>query len=286
MTAPFDTDAFKIAMREQWNAHAQGWNDHGAEIGAWLRAATDAMLAMAGITLGARVLDIAAGAGDQTLDIARIVGRAGSVLATDLSPAILEFANANAHYAGFSNVETKAVDGEQLDLPEATFDAAVCRLGLMFFPDPGRGLREVLRVLKPGARFCAMVFSTPDRNPCVSILVSTALRHAGLPPCDPYQPGGLLSLGKPGLLDALYQQAGFTQVATTMMAAPFRLPSIPHYLDFIRSSASPIVQILGRLDETARVAAWADIENKMSAFDTPSGWVGPNELLLTTGCRP
>jgi len=130
-----------------------------------------------------------------------------------------------------------------------------------------------------------MVFSTPDKNPCVSILVSTAFKHAGLPPRDPYQPGGLLSLGKPGLIDELFQQAGFSRVATTKVMAPFRLPSVKGYLDFIRTSASPILQILGRLDEAARSAAWAEIESKLSAFNTPGGWEGPNELLLTIGRR-
>jgi SAM-dependent methyltransferase len=284
--APFDAEKFKAATREQWEKHAKGWNDHSAQIGDWLRESTDAMLGMAEVGPGAHVLDIAAGAGDQTLDIAKRVGPTGSVLATDLSLAILAFAKDNARRAGYRNVETQAADGENLNVPEASFDAAICRLGLMFFPDPSKGLREMFRALKPGGKACAMVFSTPDKNPCVSILVSTAFKHAGLPPRDPYQPGGLLSLGKPGLIDELFRQAGFSRVATTKVMAPFRLPSVKNYLDFIRTSASPILQILGRLDEAARDAAWAEIESKLSAFNTPGGWEGPNELLLTVGRRP
>lgn len=284
--APFDAEKFKAATREQWDKHAKGWNDHSAKVGNWLRESTDAMLAMAEVGPGSRALDVAAGAGDQTLDIAKRVGPTGSVLATDLSPAILEIAKDKAQRAGYTNVETKAADGEHLNVPEAGFDATICRLGLMFFPDPGKGLREMFRALKPGGRACTMVFSTPDKNPCVSILVSTALKHAGLPPRDPYQPGGLLSLGKPGLIDELFQQTGFSRVATTKVMAPFRLPSVKDYLDFIRTSASPILQMLGRLDDAARSAAWAEIESKLSAFDTPGGWEGPNELLLTVGRRP
>lgn len=285
MNTPFDPNAFKATTRELWDKHAKGWNAHGAIIRDWLRESTDAMLAMAEVGPGARVLDVAAGAGDQTLDIAQRVGAAGAVLATDLSPAILEFAKDGACRAGYSNVETVAADGENLDVGESVFDAAVCRLGLMFFPDPGKGLREMYRALKPGGRACTMVFSTPDKNPCVSILVSTAFKHAGLPPRDPYQPGGLLSLGKPGLVDELFQQAGFSRVATTKLAAPFKLPSVKDYLDFIRNSASPILQILGRLDAQAKEAAWAEIESKLSAFNTADGWEGPNELLLTMGRR-
>lgn len=285
MNAPFDAEKFKAVTREQWNKHAKGWNDHSVQIGNWLRESTDAVLAMADVGPDARVLDVAAGAGDQTLDIAKRVGPAGSVLATDLSPVILEFAKEKAQRAGFSNVETQVADGENLKVTEAGFDVAICRLGLMFLPDPGKGLREMFRALKPGGRACTMVFSTPDKNPCVAILLSTAFKHAGLPPRDPYQPGGLLSLGKPGLIDELFRQAGFSQVATTMMTAPFKLPSVKDYLDFVRTSASPIVQILGQLDDAARDAAWAEIESRLNAFDTPNSWEGPNELLLTMGRR-
>lgn len=285
MNAPLDAEKFKAAVREQWDKHAQGWNDHSVQIGAWLRPSTDAMLAMADVGPGARVLDVAAGAGDQTLEIARRVGPSGSVLATDLSPAILEFAREKAQRAGYQNVDTQVADGENLKVTESSFDVAICRLGLMLFPDPAKGLREMFRALKPGGRACAMVFSAPDKNPCITILLSTALKHAGLPARDPYQPGGLLSLGKPGLIDELFRQAGFSQVATTKVVAPFRLPSVKDYLDFIRTSASPIVQILGRLDDAARYAAWTEIESKLSAFNTPAGWEGPNELLLTMGRR-
>jgi SAM-dependent methyltransferase len=285
-TAPaFDPKAFKAATRNQWEKAARGWNDHTPHIRAWLRSATDAMLEMAAIGRGARVLDLAAGAGDQTLDIAERVGPRGLVLATDLSPAILEFAQNNARRAGYANVATHVADGESLQLDEAGFDAAVCRLGLMFFPDPVRGLREMHRALKPGAGVCTMVFSRPETNPCITTLMATALKHAGLPPRDPYQPGGLLSLGKPGLLDGMFRTVGFTEVATTEIDAPFKLPSARHYLDFIRTSASPIQQILGRLDTGAANAAWAEIEARLNVFDTATGWEGPNELLLTAARR-
>ena len=116
--------------------------------------------------------------------------------------------------------------------------------------------------------------------------MATAFKYAGLPPRDPYQPGGLLSLGKPGFIDELFRQAGFSRVASTRMMSPFRLPSVNDYLDFVRTSASPILQILAGLDEPIRNAAWAEIEHKLSAFTTPDGWEGPNELLLTIGHRP
>jgi len=284
-TLAFDAEKFKATTREQWDRHAQGWNAESDKIRQWLRQSTDTMIEMANIRAGARVLDVAAGAGDQTLDIAKRVGPTGSVLATDLSPAILEFAKKKGRRAGYSNIETLAVDAEKLAVVEASFDAAICRLGLMFLPDPGKGLRAMARALKPGGMACTMVFSTPDKNPCVAFLMSITLKHAGIPPRDPFQPGGLLSLGKPGLIDELFRDAGFSRVATTKMAAPFRLPTVRDYLAFVRTSASPILQILDRVDDSARAAAWAEIEDKLSAFNTATGWEGPNELLLTVGQR-
>lgn len=282
---PPDGPAFKAAARKQWDLSAPGWNAHTAEIRAWLRPATDAMIDMAGVGPGDAVLDVAAGAGDQSLDIAQRVGPTGRVLATDLSPAILALARDNARLAGHGNVQTLVADGEALPVPPASFDAVVCRLGLMFFPDPQQGLRAMHRALRTGGGICTVVFSRPERNPCIGLLMATALRHAGLPPRNPNQPGGLLSLGQPGLCDQLFQSAGFRQVATTALDAPFRLPTARHYLDFVRASASPIQQILGRLEPEAAEAAWADMEERLGKFNTPGGWVGPNELLLTAAQR-
>ncbi|HEX2543842.1 MAG TPA: methyltransferase domain-containing protein [Ramlibacter sp.] len=282
---PGQESASKAAMRRQWDAAAPGWNAYTPEIRKWLGPATDAMLGMAGVAPGARVLDVAAGAGDQTLALAERVGPHGRVLATDLSPAIVALARANAAGAGLANVQARVADGENLQVEAASFDAAVCRLGLMFFPDPLRGLREMHRALRPGGGACTIVFSTPQRNPCLAILLSTALKHAGLPVRDPYLPGGLLSLGRPGRMNELFEAAGFREVATTAIDAPFRLPCVESYLDFIRTSASPIQQILGRLAQRQADAAWDDIRERLSAFTTAQEWKGPNELLLTAGVR-
>lgn len=278
--------AAKASMRAQWDRAAAGWNAHAPGIRAWLRGPTEAMCGMAGIRTGDRVLDVAAGSGDQTLAVAQRVGPQGHVLATDLSPVILALAQDNAARAGFAHVKTHVADGEDLGVPEASFDAVVCRLGLMLFPDPLRGLREMHRALRPGGGLCTVVFSRPEKNPCLTILMSTALKHAGLPVRDPFASGGLLSLGQPGRIDDLFRSAGFEDVATTALDAPFRLPSVDDYIAFVRSSASPILQILGRLDAQAAEAAWSDMRQQLGAFTTHEGWAGPNELLLTAARRP
>jgi SAM-dependent methyltransferase len=275
----------KAAMRTGWDAAASGWDAHGDVIHEWLRRPTEAMLSMAGVVPGARVLDVAAGAGDQTLTLAERVGRSGYVLATDLSAAILARAGSNAARAGYVNVETLVADGESLGVPEASFDAAICRLGLMFFADPLAGLAEMRRALRPGGGLCTMVFAGPDTNPCLTILMSTARRHAGLPPSDPFQQGSLMSLGRRGQMDELFRRAGYCDVATTAVDAAFQLPSVDAYLDFVRQSAPPVIEVLAGLGASARAAAWDDIRERLRVFETSGGWAGPNELLLTAGRR-
>jgi ubiquinone/menaquinone biosynthesis C-methylase UbiE len=282
--ASFDPDLLKARTREQWDQAAEGWYDKREQIRAWLREPTQAMLDLAAITPGASVLDVAAGAGDQTLDIAERVGPAGMVLATDISPSILQFAKENARHAGFRNIDVHLADGERLGVP-CIFDAAICRLGLMFYPNPLAGLREIFAALKLGGRACTLVFSEAAHNPCITTTMEIALKHTGRAHSDPDTPGGLFSLAKPGLINSLFEHAGFTEVETVTLAAPMKLPSAECYVDFIRASAGPIREMIAPLDGPARQAAWSEMIQRLACFETHAGWEGPNELLLTTGRR-
>lgn len=87
------------------------------------------------------------------------------------------------------------------------------------------------------------------------------------------------------LIDELFRAANFQNIATMALDAPFHLPTARDYLDFVRSSASPIQQILGRLTPEAADDAWAEMEERLGVFTTTEGWVGPNELLLTAAQR-
>jgi cyclopropane fatty-acyl-phospholipid synthase-like methyltransferase len=95
----FDPDRYQ-ATRDPWDTPSQAWHEWGPTLQRWLGSATELMLDMAGVKAGIRVLDVAGGAGDQTLNPAKRLGPAGSVLATDLSPKILEFADRNARSLG------------------------------------------------------------------------------------------------------------------------------------------------------------------------------------------
>ena len=284
VTAP--VNASVTAPAHPWDAAAQGWDRHSPMLGAWLRDVTQSLLEATAIGPGARVLDIAAGAGDQTLDIARRIGPTGYLLATDISPRILALAREKLQRAGLDNVATQVADAEALGLAGAGFDAAVCRLGLMFCRKPLDALSGAWSALRPGGHFGAVVFSAPAGNPCIAIMVSTAMRHAGLAPASPFAPGSLLSLGQPGLMAELLHAAGFTDIKVRAVPAPMQLPSRQHYIDFVRSAGLPIMALLAPLSAAAQRDAWQDIGDQLDAFNTPAGWQGPNELLLCTALRP
>jgi len=269
-----------------WDQAATGWDRNTALIRAWLAEATEAMLDAARIGPGMRVLDVAAGAGDQTIDIARRVGPAGAVLATDVAPAMVALAEANLRRAKLHWAEARIADAEALDLDGAGFDAAICRLGLMFCQRPLVALRGMLGALAPGGRFAALVFSHPEANPCIAITTRIARRHAGLPVDQPPPPGSLLSLGRPGLMADVLAEAGFGDVTVQALAAPLRVPGCTEYLDFVRSAGSPIMSLLRPLSVDAQRRAWGEMAAELMQFRTACGWQGPNELLLCSGTRP
>ena len=185
----FDAAKYKNAQREQWNKDGAAWRRWTPTLDRWYGAATREMLDMARVQPGQRVLDIAAGAGEPAVSAAERVGPNGYVLATDISEGIIELARQVASERGLKQIETRAMDGEKLDLPDASFDAVLCRLGLMYMPNPVTALREWRRVLKPGGRVAVAVFSTPDRNPWGAVPATIIRRRAQLPPPVPGQPG-------------------------------------------------------------------------------------------------
>ena len=132
-TPQFDPVKYKNNTHDQWQAAAEAWYQWSPTLNNWLGKATDKMLEMAGVTGGHRVLDIAAGAGEQSITTAKKVGPSGYVLATDISSNILEYAKQMAQQAGVNNLETKVMDGENLVLEDETFDVLFQGLDLFIF---------------------------------------------------------------------------------------------------------------------------------------------------------
>lgn len=284
-TKVFDPAVFKETTRRQWDEAAEAWNRWTPLLDSWLGPSTELMLDRMGLTQGSRVLDIAAGAGSQTLNAARRVGPSGHVLATDLSPEILQHAKANADLAGLSNVETLVVDGEDVGgIKAQPFDAVMSRVGLIYFPDQHKALTGMRAQLRPGGRIGAITYAAADRNGFFSVPVGIIRRRAALPAPLPGQPGPF-SLGDPDVLASRLHEAGFSDIDIERVAAPVRLGSAQECLQFERESFGALHQMLAGLTASERDDAWEEIEEALRAFEKDGRFEGPCEMLVATGTK-
>jgi SAM-dependent methyltransferase len=271
--------------RQRWEDAAPGWAYWEATVAAWMEPATEAMLAMAGVDAGARVLDLASGAGSQTLCAAQRVGEHGHVVASDIAGNMLYRVRENARAAGLNNVSTLAGAAEDLDLAAGSFDAAICRLGLMLFAGPQQALATMRRALKPGGKFAAVIFTIPAANPFMAKPMQILLRHAGKKPPAPGQPG-IFALGAPGMMERLLTEGGFMDIEQRTFTVPLRMPSAAQTLVMMQDAFGAYRGVVSDRPELVRAAAWAEVAETLKTFETPTGFVGPAEVLVAAGVKP
>lgn len=184
----FDPTAFKAQQREQWSNVAQGWHRRWAAFEQGAQPVSDRMLALAHVTPGQRVLDMATGIGEPAMTAARWVGPSGSVVAIDQAPQMLAVARERMQAAGIQNVEFVEGDAEKVALPLGSFDAVVSRWGLMFFHDPVSLLARLRASLVPGGWLVAAVWGHPLRVPMISLPFAALASGQGRPPTMPSGP--------------------------------------------------------------------------------------------------
>ena len=260
-------------MAERWQQDVERRRQDMAE-------ATQRMLEAAGLGPGDHALDIAAGTGDQSLLAARIVGPGGSILATDISADMLGIAARVVQQEGLTNITTRVMDAEQLDLEDNAFDAVICRLALMLIPHLKPALREIRRVLKPDGKLAALVWSAPENNPLFSLplaIVSTYARGA-----SPHRPHPF-ALSDPRVFERELREAGFDEVITRT------LPFESHYasLDaFLQSTASRLTAgVMGQLGHLEQQHLLGEVRQALSQFEGSHGLVAPAEFLLGVGSK-
>ena len=275
----------KADMRKQWEGAAPGWAKWEATVATWMEPATTAMLAMANVNPGARVLDLASGAGSQTLSAASRVGPRGHVVASDISETMLQHVQENARAAGLDNVSTLAGAAEDLVVAEQSFDAVICRLGLMLFVEPKKALAAARRAVKPGGKIAVVVFTTPAANPFMAKPMHILLRHAGKAPPSPGQPG-IFSLGASGVIERLFTDSAFAGVEQRTFAVPLRMPSATQALEMMREAFGAYRAVVSDTPEAVRVAAWQEVAETLKTFETTRGFEAPAEVLVAAGMKP
>lgn len=249
-------DVVKAQQRSGWSAQAQPWYAQLEVIERQWSVLSDGLLELARVEAGDRVLDLACGAGDPALAAAVRVGPTGSVIASDLSPDMLAFAAQRAVAAGLTNVETHEMDAEAIDLPDASVDVVLCRLGLMFLPDLGRALAGVRRVLVPGGRFATAIPWRPAGQ-AMPKLAGAILDALGLPHPPPAAPGvpGIFSLADGSYVSAALERAGLVEIRIEPYTVMHDYRSPDEWLDFLLSLNVPLRHQLSEVpDERLREA--------------------------------
>lgn len=283
MNGASDPQVFKQRIREQWNEVAARWHLWTPLMREQYAPATELMLDLAHLEPGDYVLDVAAGDGYQSIAAAQRVGSGGHVLAVDLAPEQLKYAAAAAQQAGIEHFETRVMDGENLDLADASFDAVLCHFGLMFFPDPDRGLREMLRVLRPGAHASLVIYAVGGSPE--SVLASSIIRsRLGEETGEPERLSGG-SLGEPGVLKRKLEAAGFRAVEAQALSVPLRLDSAADAGKYLREVYPTLGELMAPLAADAREEVWQQIDQALTAFDGAEGFESPNEVLVVAGAR-
>ena len=233
---------------ERWH----GWQERiMAPVTSWV---VDAI----GAAPGVRVLDAACGTGLPALAIAARV-RPAVVVATDVSDEMLAAAGRKAAAAGLDNLELRRMDLAALDLPDASFDAATCKDGLMYC-DPVAGARELRRVLRPGGRCAVTAWDEPARNAFFTVMFETLATIVPRPPVAAGAPGPF-RLARPGDLEATLAAAGFADVVVERREVVFDFDSPAMHWEVIADTAAPVAAAIAALgdDGVARLrAAFAD----------------------------
>ncbi|MGA3002061.1 MAG: class I SAM-dependent methyltransferase [Acetobacteraceae bacterium] len=255
-------------------ASARGYNQgFGSISGEFI----PAILRAARVSLGHRMLDVATGTGVAAAAAVDVVGPTGHVTATDLSPAMLD--QARERLGSVPNVSFMVEDGQSLTFPDGEFDALVCAMGLMLFPDPVRGLSEFRRVLRAGGWAAVSVNTTPERAFATRVDAIIG-RHA---PERAAMAGRYFSLGAAQLLRPLFEAAGFQDVEIFTEIRHFPFSSFVEYFRPIEEGQGPTGQAFAQLPASIQEAVRIDTRRQLEGDAAIGGPINV-EVEILFGC--
>lgn len=238
-----DPQQYKLSQRKDWDSVANSWEKWWKTTETAAAEVSRRIIELADIKQGSKVLDLATGIGEPSLTVAHEVGTDGHVLAVDISSQMLRIAKERAISLGLQGiVDFKEGDAETIDLPSSTFDAALCRFGLMFLPDLKAGLVSIYKSLVDGGRLAAAVWASPNKVPFISLALNTVLKETNnqLPLGIP----GPFSLSDENILKAAFIDAGFEDISIERMNVVFDFDSADTFANFTYETAAPIQAIL------------------------------------------
>jgi SAM-dependent methyltransferase len=275
-------DPLRAALRGIWATAAPAWGEHAGHLDARSAVVTQEMLDAASLHRGADVLELACGPGGVGLAAAEIVGPDGTVVLSDFAPEMTAIAAERAKVAGLTNVATREVNLEQIDYPDANFDAVLCREALMLVPDPASAVRQARRILRPDGHAVFTVWGPRARNPWLGLLFDAITAQLGVP-FPPPGVAGPFSLDADGALEALLLAAGFVDVAVNEIPTPLHTASVDEWWSVVPSLAGPVAQLLASLPAEATAGIRAHVDAAIADFAASDGYELPGVSILGSG---
>jgi enediyne biosynthesis protein CalE5 len=271
-------------QKQVWNETARAFSEVTAMAAPAAEVITERLVALAHIAPGNRVLDIATGAGDPALTVARVVGQSGSVVGIDQAPQMLAAARERAHAAGLSNVTFIEGNAQTLDLPPQSFDAIVSRWGLMFFLPLVPALAGFRRVLRPNGYLAAAVWGAPQQVPLISASCAAVMGHLGRPLPPPDAPGPF-NLADPAKLAQSLTEAGFSTVQTEPLTMSVTFPSTEAFVRFQRATNMLVTTTIAQQPEDQQAALWEVVAQTGARMANPNGSITLHNLCVCVSGR-
>jgi ubiquinone/menaquinone biosynthesis C-methylase UbiE len=282
-----DSEQYKEGQRQGWDSVAGGWQKWWKITETAAEKVSRRLIELAEIKRGSTVLDIATGIGEPSITAAKQVGSSGHVLAIDISSQMLSIAKQRAVSLGLEQVmEFKEGDAETIDLSASTFDAALCRFGLMFLPNLRSGLSNIYRSLVDGGRLAAAVWASPDKVPFIAVALNTVMKETKSPPPPAGTPGPF-SLSDENMLRNSLINSGFKDITVERMDVSFDFDSAEDYTSFVYETAAPLQAMLANQPHERKeeiLKAITESTRKYAENDTSSVRLS-NEAICVVGTK-
>lgn len=267
----------------EWQETAPHWAKHSGTIRTMFAPVTRALIEQAGIAKGNHVLDVAGGPGEPSLTIAETVGPTGSVTCTDAVAAMVAAAQEESFRRGLTNVNFRRCTADSLPFADESFDAAVSRFGVMFFPDPLRACQEMLRVIKPGGVLAFVVWDKSELNPYSCVVTEVISRRVPTPAVDTNLPGAF-RFSEPGKLAKVMIAAGATDVKENVLKVFIEAPISPADFWAMRSQTSETLrEKLAKLSERDRAQISTAVQEAVRDFFPDNQMRFPAQMIIVTG---